>query len=162
MVTVFLSDLDNEPFDVFISYGREQETNAFVDKLVARLTRSRLKVFVDRSDIATGDVWPTKIASALYSCKAFVAVLTKKYVKSHYCNGELYQAEARKKQLFPVVFEDDWHSESSGASVKAFANWQRYTYFREGKDDVEKQFGVLRDIIDKCIHPGKSFQTSWN
>ena len=122
-----------------------------MDDLKDRLSRSGLKVFVDRSDIASGDVWPTKIASAPYSCKAFVAVLTKKYVKSHYCNGELYQAEAREKHLFPVVFEDGWDSETSGASVKATVKWNQYAFFREGKDDIEKQFVALLDNICKLV-----------
>ena len=124
-----------------------------MDDLVARLNKSGLKVFVDRSDIAPGDIWPTKIASALYSCKAFVAVLTKKYVKSHYCNGELYQAKAQKKQLFPVVFEDGWDSEPSGASVKSVVQRSQYAFFRKGKDNVEKQFGDL--IGNICKLTGK-------
>ena len=130
-----------------------------MDDLEASLTQSGLKVFVDRSDIAPGDVWPTKIASALYSCKVFVAVLTKKYVQSHYCNGELYQAEAQKKQIFPIVFEDGWDSESSGASVKATVKWNQYSYFREGKDDFENQFVALLDNISKLTC--KSFKISW-
>ena len=146
---------EKELIDVFISYGRGQETNDFVDVLEARLTQNGLKVFVDRSDIAPGDVWPDKLARALYSCKAFVAVLTKKYVKSHYCNGELYQAEAQTKQLFPVVFEDGWNSEPSGASVKSVVHRNQFAFFRKGKDDFEKQFGALigniRKLTGKCL-----------
>ena len=125
--------------------------------LEARLTQSGLKVFMDRSDIAPGDVWPDKLASALYSCKAFVAVLTKKYVQSHYCNGELYQAEAQKKQLIPVVFEDGWDSEMSGASVKSVVQSNQYAFFRKDRDDFEKQFSALinniRKLTGKCLCP---------
>ncbi len=41
---------------------------------------------------------------SMHTCKAFVCVLTKRYVRSVYCNGELYEAVALKKCMFPVVY----------------------------------------------------------
>ena len=72
------------------------------------LEQEGLTVFVDRDGVRPGDRWRSEIAFAIKTCKAFVCLLTKCYVKSVYCNGELYEAEALDKRMFPVVCEDGW------------------------------------------------------
>ena len=88
-----------------------------VDILMLRLKQERLSVFVDQRSIRPGDKWPFEITSAIKTCNAFVVVLSKRYVRSVYCNGELYEAVALKKRLFPVVCEDGWRDVPGGALV---------------------------------------------
>ena len=108
----------SQEYDVFISYNREADTMHTVDTLLRPpLEREGLSVFVDRVGVRPGDRWRSEIASAIKTCKAFVCVLTKRYMKSVYCNGELYEAEALCKFLFPVVCEDGWRDVPGGAPV---------------------------------------------
>ncbi len=103
---------------MFISYSHDNCTLQVVDNdLKPQLTQEGLRVFIDRGSIKPGDIWPAEIASAIHTCKAFVVVLTKRYVSSVYCNGELYEAEALDKRLFPVVCETGWEEETGGRPV---------------------------------------------
>ncbi len=74
-------------------------------------------MFVDRDGIRPADRWQSEIASAIKTCKSFVCVLTQRYVRSVYCNGELYEAVALKKCMFPVVCEKGWGDVPGGAPV---------------------------------------------
>ena len=88
-----------------------------VDILMLRLKQERLRVFVDQRSIWPGDKWPFEIASAIKTCNAFVVVFSKRYVRSVYCNGELFKAEALGKCMFPVVCEDGWGDVPGGTPV---------------------------------------------
>ena len=105
MLTGFVA---SQEYDVFVSYSHEDDTMPTVDTLMSRLKQEGLSVFVGERSIRPGDKWPFEISSAIKTCKAFVVMLTKEYMKSVYCNGELYEAEALGKRLFPVVCEHGW------------------------------------------------------
>ncbi len=103
-------------YDIFISYSRD--TIDTVDSLSSQLENEGLTVFIDQRSIRPGDRWPFEITSAIKTCKAFVVVLTKGYIKTVYCNGELYEAEALGKRLFPVVCENGWEDVPGAAPVR--------------------------------------------
>ena len=103
---------------MFISSGHESEADSFVDTLLDGLKREGMKAFVAQECIQPGESWPAEIIQAINVCKVFIAVLTKKYVQSTYCNGELYEAEALKKPIFPVVLESDWQEEPAANPIK--------------------------------------------
>ncbi len=114
MLTGFVA---SQEYDVFISYSREADTMRTVDTLMSLLTQEGLSMFVDQRSIRPGDSWRSEIASAIKTCKVFICVLTKRYMRSVYCNGELYEAEALGKRMFPVVCEDGWEDVPGGAPV---------------------------------------------
>ncbi len=116
MSFIFLDFLASK-YHVFISHSREADTMHTVDILMLRLKQEGLSVFVDQRSIQPGDKWPFEIASAIKTCNAFVVVLSKRYVRSVYCNGELFEAEALGKCMFPVVCEDSWRDVPGGAPV---------------------------------------------
>ncbi len=103
-------------YDIFISYSRD--TIDTVDSLSSQLENEGLTVFIDQRSIRPGDRWPFEVTSAIKTCKAFVVVLTKRYIKTVYCNGELYEAEALGKRLFPVVCENGWEDVPGAAPVR--------------------------------------------
>ena len=103
-------------YDIFISYSRD--TIDTVDSLSSQLENEGLTVFIDQRSIRPGDRWPFEVTSAIKTCKAFVVVLTKRYMRSMYCNGELYEAEALGKRLFPVVCENGWEDVPGAAPVR--------------------------------------------
>ena len=138
-------------YDVFVSYVRQSETNTFVDALTQKLEESHLKVFIDRRDILPGDHWPVEISNAIYYCKAFIIVLTKKYVQSHFCSGELYEAEALQKHLFPIVYEDGWEEGPAGASVEEVVKHYQYAYCQPGKNTLDQQYPALEKNLKEKI-----------
>ncbi len=96
-------------------------------------------MFVDRNDLRPGDRWRPEIASAIKTCKAFVVVLTKRYIRSMYCNGELYEAEALGKRLFPVVCEKGWEDVPGAASVIEVVGGVQYvSLVAEDKKQLKK------------------------
>ncbi len=133
-----------------------------VDTLMSRLKHEGLTVFVDRNGIRPGDQWPFEIASAIKTCKAFVCVLTKRYIRSIYCNGELYEAEALGKPLFPVVCEKGWEDVPGGAPVTEVV--QEVQLVSLVAEDSENQLTRLVQSIKgqsvHCNHSHDSVTTS--
>ncbi len=74
----------SQEYDVFISYSHKGDIMRTVDTLMSRLKQEGLSVFVDQRSIQPGDKWRFEIASAIKTCKAFVCVLTKRYMRSVY------------------------------------------------------------------------------
>ena len=110
---------------------------------------------MDTKSIAPGDPWRDNISHAIHSAKVFIAVLTKKYVKSRYCKSELYIAEAEDKLVFPVVYEDGWESGTLGQSVKKVVENISYAWFQSTRRDYEVQlssltFSILRQFNSEC------------
>ena len=93
---------------LFLSYSRENAVKKFVRQLKRDLEDAQLSVWLDEEDIPAGTEAPLATAiyiTALTSCKALIAVLTKNYVSSGYCKSELYVAYCSRKPIFPVVRE---------------------------------------------------------
>ena len=130
--------------DVFISYSHEADTIKMVDNRLCPLL-TNLHVFVDRVDLRPGDKWRSEIAYAIHTCKAFVCVLTKRYMRSAYCNGELYEAEALGKRMFPVVCEEGWEGVLGGAPVREIVKEVQYVSLVA--EDSEIQLARLRQSV---------------
>ena len=78
--------------DLFVSYSREDTVKEFVRKLKRDLERAQLSVWLDVEDIPAGIEEPVAVAIAfttLSNCKALIAILTKNYISSRFCKGEL-------------------------------------------------------------------------
>ena len=144
----FLASQQNH---VFISHSREADTMPIVDTLMLRLKQEGLSVFVYQHSIRSGDKWRSEIASAIHTCKAFVCVLTKRYVRSVYCNGELYEAVALGKRIFPVVCEDGWRDVPGGAPVTEVVQEVQLVSLVAG--DRENQLArLVQSIKGQLVH----------
>ena len=129
--------------DIFISYGREEGVREFVKQLKADLEANGVSVWLDADDIPTGSDFHVEIGVALKSCRALIPVLTKKYVQSRYCKGELYVANGEKKILLPVVYEDGWDEGNHGAGVKYIVAAFNWAFFRPNQDDYQESLNRL-------------------
>ncbi|XP_064395645.1 uncharacterized protein LOC135342738 [Halichondria panicea] len=141
----------SQEYDVFISYSHKGDIMRTVDTLMSRLKQEGLSVFVDQHSIQPGDKWRFEIASAIKTCKAFVCVLTKRYMRSVYCNGELYETVALGKRLFPVVCEDGWGDVPGGAPVMEVV--QEIQYVSLVAEDRETQLARLVQSIKGAVTP---------
>ena len=129
--------------DVFISYGREDGVKEFVKQLKADLEVNEVSVWLDADDIPAGSDFHEEIGSAVQSCRALIPVLTKKYVQSRYCKGELYVAYDKKKVILPVVYEDGWDEGKEGAGVNLIVKAFNWAFFRPNKDDHQDSLKKL-------------------
>ena len=144
--TLLHADGSKTDFDLFISYAHGEPADSVVCQLETALRDKQFKVFVDRSAIQPGDLWSAEIVSGVRSCKAFIAVLTKRYTKSQYCQGELYEAEVQKKQFFPVVVEKGWDKEVAARPVKEVLQRTQYSFL-----DTEESKGMNLPLLIRCI-----------
>ena len=138
----------DEPKDIFISYGREEGVREFVRQLKADLEANGVSVWLDVDDIPTGSDFHVEIGVALKTCRALIPVLTKKYVNSRYCKGELYVANGKKKLLFPVVYENGWDEGEQGAGVNYIVAAFNWAFFRPNQDDYQ-------DSLDRLVKGAK-------
>ena len=129
--------------DIFISYGREEGVREFVKQLKADLEANGVSVWLDTDDIPIGSDFHVEIGVALKSCRALIPVLTKKYVHSRYCKGELYVAIGEKKVLLPVVYEDGWDEGREGAGVNFIVTPLVWAFFRPNQDNYQKSLSRL-------------------
>ncbi len=150
---MFTGFVASQEFDVFISYSHEADTIQMVDKhLCSLLKKEGLTWFVDRVDLRPGDRWQPKIASAIHTCKAFVVVLTKRYMRSAYCNGELYEAEALDKRMFPVVCEKGWKGVLGGAPVADIVDERQYVSLVVEEDRETQLARLVQSIKGQSVH----------
>ena len=129
---------EGKAVDVVISDDREDGVREFSRKLKNDLQLSGVSACLD-------DDTPS-----IESCQAFIPILTKKYVHTRYCVGQLYVACREEKDLLPVVYEDGWDEGEEGARVFSIvAHHRQKVYFRPDKDDYQESLGVL-------VHNAKS------
>ena len=143
----------NENFQVFISYGRETATDKVVDEIEEYLLQKGLTVFVDRSCLKPGALWSAKMVGAIKSCKVFIPILTKKYVLSKFCHGELYEAEAQGKDICPVVLEGDWKEKEELAiaarPIHEIVHSRQYSFCDTPKKREKNLPELIQSITEK-------------
>jgi hypothetical protein len=82
-------------YDVFLSYARVDDEQGAVTHLVEKIrtiydhrTKQQLRVFFDRQDIQTAQLWEERIGSALRRSTLLVAVISDAYLSSRWCRSE--------------------------------------------------------------------------
>jgi hypothetical protein len=143
--------------EVFISYRRLDNDlppdtpngRGFVDylKRQVRYDLSQLGVpdailWQDRSEIAPADDWNEKIRNALNNAELFIAVLSKNYINSPWCEKELHTMKSRTEMLgTPAgdrrIFRVDKHKVPEDKIPEALRTIQAVQFYREDRYDAE-------------------------
>ena len=103
--------------DVFISYNRASTSPQFLDSLTDQLQAGGCSVWRDSTHIAGGREWHGAVAQALTKSKHFLCLLTEGYLQSRHCINELFLADTKKKNIFPVFLSDLDMDASPGVSL---------------------------------------------
>ena len=104
----------------------------------------RMTIWLDAEDISAGCDWYSAIGLGLENCRGIIAVITNKYINSHYCKSELYTANNDRKAIFPVIFEEvDFNSSSTAKGVKYIISGINWTMFRPNVDDYHTSLARL-------------------
>lgn len=104
----------------FFSYARhdDQAINGLLSKIRENLeveVRVRagdedLEVFQDTDDIEPGDLWETRLRTAIDSAAFFIPVITPFYFTRQACRRELetwlanYRSESERRRIIPIKF----------------------------------------------------------
>eukprot|EP00731_Ephydatia_muelleri_P030989 Em0022g503a len=136
--------------NIFISYVREPEVVQFVTKLKHDLEENRFAVLA--SDIPPGSSWYGDVETVLRSCRALIAVITKKYLNTPYCSNELYAADRDGKKLFFALLEDiDLGTSDPARAVQYLVsktNWTTSFNFKTGVNDYWTSLGSLIQVLN--------------
>jgi hypothetical protein len=119
--------------DLFLSYAHEDLAwvKALQEQLAERLLH-RLgydcDVWQDENNLRTGQNWPAELERAIRASAAFIAVVSRNYQRSQYCEKELnaFREEAEKKdgletggygRVLKVIKFGPWWSASTAAGA---------------------------------------------
>ncbi|XP_065910680.1 uncharacterized protein [Dysidea avara] len=103
-----LTDFVDQPakLELFISYGREDITNDFVQKLRDDLKYQNWNVFLDTHNIDHAESLSDKLAKEISKSDGMIIILSKKSCKSKWCEREVKYADQENKKIFVVKRED--------------------------------------------------------
>jgi hypothetical protein len=100
-----VQSLNQDPLSgkAFVSYARPD--GPAVGKLVQRLERAGLDVWIDSDDLMGGDEWTGAIVKAIQTCDVFLVCLSTVSVVSAEVRKEVSLAHSRRKPTIPVLLE---------------------------------------------------------
>lgn len=97
-----MADAAEQSLKVFVSYSRSDA--AFAADLVLGLTACGFEAYIDREDIAAGEVWENRLEGLIAEADTIVYVLSPESVASKHCSWELQKSIALSKRVLPVVW----------------------------------------------------------
>jgi hypothetical protein len=90
---------------VFISYSREDRT--FVGRLADTLRKAGVQPWTDVENIAPGANWQKEIEKGLLNASVLIYVSSKNSLSSEWMKEELTEFLYRKKQIIPIIIDDE-------------------------------------------------------
>ena len=91
-------------FDVFISYKQEAANNDRIKNLYEALSSDQLKVWWDKKLLTDTNLYDQLVAG-IQNSKTILCCLTKGYLTSFNCAGEINLAFTTKKRIIIIMFE---------------------------------------------------------
>jgi TIR domain-containing protein len=116
-----------ESLKVFVSYSRSDK--AFAADLVLGLTACGFEAYIDREDIAAGEVWEKRLEGLISEADTIVYVLSPESISSKHCGWELEKSLGLSKRVLPVV----WRPVDDAATPAALAKLNYIFFSGEGR-----------------------------
>ena len=146
---------------IFLSYGRDPYMTELVKVVRDFLHQNGYRTWLDMDDIKAGCDWHAAIGDGLFECDFFAAFITKKYLGSKYCKGELYVADSNGKDILPILVGGDVDlssKENSGVNyVISGLNW---TFMRKDQDKTKDALSKLLDGLKRMEAGGETTDVS--
>lgn len=132
------------PIEVFISHAE-------ADKVIAREIGNALEqvegitVFVAHDDLDTGGNWKLDLVRKIEQCDAFIVLITENFHKAEWTEQEVGTAQAFKKQMYPIRFDD--------TKIYGFAGefQAKKIHFSINEDEIK----ILADLIFSLSEQGQ-------
>jgi hypothetical protein len=118
-------------------------------------TKRQLRIFIDRQEISTAQLWQERISGALRSSAILIAVVTNNYLASQWCRDEwdYFAALERgrpgkndQRLIFPILLNGEPEPKSALTGVQ---KWMRAIKSREYVEPGERdgEHGIYRERI---------------
>ena len=150
--------------DLFLSYAHQDVAwvNAFEEQLSEQL-RDRLgpdcSIWQDENEIRTGQNWPAALDEAIRASAAFIAVISRHYQTSKWCERELdaFLAEAERQDALETggfgrvlkVIKFPWLYDAHQGFL---SNYQHVPFFdRDAKTGQEREFKHTTEPFRKAV-----------
>lgn len=129
---------------IFFSYSRADAK--FALKLGEDLREAGMNIWIDQLDIPPGETWDEEIQKALENAACMLVILSKTSVESDNVLNEINYALETKKQVIPILIENDLR--------KPF-NINRLQHI-----DFTVSYDSGRTLLLKALKAGRPFQPS--
>ncbi len=162
-------------YDVFLSYARDDDSEGAVTRLTEEIrtifkqrTGRELRIFFDKQDILTAQIWQDRIVSALRASKLLIAVITDTYLTSQWCRNEwdYFASEERglplgaaQQRIFSVFLRGKLNPQRPAPVIQ---KWIRTIESRQyvvlggltqGSEPYREQLVRLADDMNKSLAP---------
>jgi WD40 repeat protein len=127
----------------FICYSRADLT--FSDGLVAALQERGFEALIDRSDIAAGEDWSSRIRDLIAQADTIVFVISPEAIASKVCNDEIAFGVSLNKRFVPIV----WRRVSAREIPKELGDLQ--WIFFDDPARFNASMGLLTDALETDI-----------
>lgn len=89
---------------IFISYSKKDIV--YAEKLINTLRREGFNPWVDLEGLGAGTHWQTRLQKQIYTCDAYILIMSKNARTSKWVPDELVTAKSKGKPIFPLLLED--------------------------------------------------------
>jgi TIR domain. len=89
---------------IFISYSKRDIV--YAEKLINALRREGFNPWVDMEGLGAGTFWQTRLQKQIYTCDAYILVMSKNAFNSKWVPDELVTAKTKGKPIFPLLLDD--------------------------------------------------------
>ena len=157
----------SDGYDVFLSYSRDDDELGVVTRLAedirlafSQRSRRQLKIFIDRQEISTAQLWQERISGALQASTILIAVVTENYLTSRWCRDEWdyfaalergLPGKSDQRLIFPIVLNGEFRAKSSSPGIQ---RWIRAIKSREyiepGERDSDQ--GIYKERLSELVN----------
>lgn len=99
--------LMNQKLKLFISYGREDITNSFAERLYEDLKSKGYEPILDVKDFILGNSLSDSISEGIAKCDIMILILSQKYSKSQWCIDELTFARKKARKIIIIKRQEE-------------------------------------------------------
>ena len=89
---------------IFISYSKRD--TVYAEKLINALRREGFNPWVDMEGLGAGTHWQTRLQKQIYTCDAYILVMSRNAFNSKWVPDELVTAKTKGKPIFPLLLDD--------------------------------------------------------
>ena len=89
---------------IFISYSKRDIV--YAERLINALRREGFTPWLDMEGLGAGTHWQTRLQKQIYTCDAYILVMSRNAFNSKWVPDELVTAKAKNKPIFPLLLDD--------------------------------------------------------
>jgi len=133
---------------IFISYSTKNAT--YANRLAEKLRDEGFDVWIDNARLRAGSDWWSSIVKALWSCSAFIVLLSPESDNSRWVQREITIADNQGKPTFPILIGGDMDT----------ANWQIFVrtqvqFHTDGTLPDEQFYTLLQTVAPRSDTKGR-------